>query len=99
MDTHAEQRAVDRVIAADARRTQPQRFGRKLAEACNADELYFPSPMVCARYHISDMTLWRWCKDERMQFPEPIYFGRYRYWKLSELVAWERDRAVRQHAA
>lgn len=37
---------------------------------------------------ISDMTLWRWLQSEELQFPRPIYIGRRRYWKESEIFAW-----------
>jgi predicted DNA-binding transcriptional regulator AlpA len=40
------------------------------------------------------MTIWRWLKDEEMGFPQPTYFAERRYWKLSELEAWERKRAA-----
>ena len=71
------------------------RSGRSLAEIKDeADELFFPAPMVASRYHVSDMTLYRWLRDPRMDFPKPHYFGRFRYWKLSELVAWERQHAL-----
>jgi predicted DNA-binding transcriptional regulator AlpA len=26
-------------------------------------------------------------------FPRPVYFGRYRFWKLSDLEAWEKAQA------
>ena len=60
-----------------------------------ADELYFPGPKVVARYSVSDMTIYRWIRDERMQFPQPHYFGRFRYWRLSQLVSWERQQLAR----
>jgi predicted DNA-binding transcriptional regulator AlpA len=37
---------------------------------------------------ISDMTLWRWLNDPNKRFPRPIYIGRRRYWKESEVVTW-----------
>jgi predicted DNA-binding transcriptional regulator AlpA len=61
--------------------------------ADEADECYLPGPKVSARYDVSDMTIYRWIRDERMQFPQPHYFGRLRYWKLSDLMSWERQRA------
>ena len=48
---------------------------------------------VLDRYSISDMTLWRWLHDLRMAFPAPLYFERFSYWRLSELVTWEAQRA------
>ena len=37
---------------------------------------------------ISQMTLWRWMQDPQLGFPEPIYIGRRRYWRESEILEW-----------
>ena len=37
---------------------------------------------------ISDMSLWRWLNDPALNFPQPIYIGRRRYWKEAEVIAW-----------
>ena len=58
--------------------------------------VYLPGPQVCRRYQRSDMTIHRWLNDPKMAFPRPYYFGRYRYWKIDELEAWERAQAARQ---
>ena len=60
-----------------------------------AGEHFLPGPRVVARYGVSDMTIYRWIRDERMQFPQPHYFGRLRFWKLSDLMSWELQRASR----
>ncbi len=52
-----------------------------------------PSRRVLKRYDRCSMTIERWLKDDRLQFPKPLYIGRNRYWRLSELEAWERSRA------
>lgn len=57
------------------------------------DEKFLPARLVLDRYSISEMSLWRWLHDPEMQFPEPVYLGRFRYWKLSDLLTWERSRA------
>jgi predicted DNA-binding transcriptional regulator AlpA len=44
------------------------------------------------------MTLHRWIADERLNFPSPHYFGRFRFWKLAELEAWEEARPRRRAA-
>ncbi len=41
--------------------------------------------------NVSDMTLWRWLHHPTMNFPQPIYIGRRRYWREDELVAWLSD--------
>ncbi len=51
---------------------------------------YLTASLVRKRYGgISDMTLYRWLNDEEMNFPRPYYFGRYRYFRLSELLQYE----------
>jgi predicted DNA-binding transcriptional regulator AlpA len=62
----------------------------------NSDK-YLPAVQVQRRYGVSDMTVWRWLKDPDMGFPQPYYFGRLRFWKLSALEQWERAQ-VRQRA-
>ncbi len=66
--------------------------------ASELDTQYLPARKVLERYQISDMSLWRWVHDERMKFPQPIYLGRFRYWKLNELTAWERAKAAEGRA-
>jgi predicted DNA-binding transcriptional regulator AlpA len=56
----------------------------------NSAEQFVPARQVRARYGVTSMTLWRWLADDKLAFPKPIYIGRYRYWCLSALVAWER---------
>ena len=51
---------------------------------------FIPAPKVLERYGVSDMTLWRWLKDPALGFPRPVYIGRFRYFRISELDAWER---------
>jgi predicted DNA-binding transcriptional regulator AlpA len=64
------------------------------AEQAEADDSFLPARCVWERYHVSEMTLFRWLREETMGFPRPIYFGRFRYWRVSDLVAWERRRAA-----
>jgi predicted DNA-binding transcriptional regulator AlpA len=37
---------------------------------------------------VSDMTVWRWLNNPAMNFPQPIYIGRRRYWKEADVFAW-----------
>ncbi|TIM15501.1 MAG: DNA-binding protein [Mesorhizobium sp.] len=46
--------------------------------------------MVAERYSVSLMTLWRWLKAGS-GFPRPVYIGRNRYWRLTELEAWDQS--------
>ena len=53
-------------------------------------EIYLRSREVRARYGgCSDMWLHRRLNDPTSGFPKPVYFGRQRFWRLSDLLAWE----------
>ncbi len=65
----------------------------------NLADVMVTAKQVYARYGgISEMTLWRWLRDERMNFPQPMMINGRRYWKLSDLQAWEIARASREAA-
>ncbi len=64
-----------------------------------ADTSYLPARRVWERYGITSMTLHRWQRDERLGFPQPVYVGRFRYWKMHELIAWEQSRPRTSEAA
>jgi hypothetical protein len=59
-----------------------------------ANEIYLPVAKVRRRYGLSEMGLYRWLSRD---FPQPVYFGTRRYWKLSELITYERWCASQQH--
>jgi predicted DNA-binding transcriptional regulator AlpA len=55
-------------------------------------ETFLNAGQVRARYGgASHMWLLRRMADS--EFPKPTYLGRLRFWRLSELVLWERDQA------
>jgi predicted DNA-binding transcriptional regulator AlpA len=60
----------------------------QMPTAINADatdaERFLPARRVWERYGVTDMTLWRWIHDGQLNFPKPVYFGRYRYWRLKQ---------------
>jgi predicted DNA-binding transcriptional regulator AlpA len=56
---------------------------------------FLPAREVWERYGVTSMSLYRWLADPEMDFPVPTYFGRFRYWRLSELLAWEATRPRR----
>lgn len=64
-----------------------------------ADEKFLPARAVWERYGVTSMSLHRWLADPRSEFPAPVYFGRFRYWRLSDLQGWERSRPQRQRTA
>ena len=52
------------------------------------------APQVRKRYNdLSDMGLWRWLHDPKLNFPHPHYVNGRRYWRISQLERWERARA------
>lgn len=64
-----------------------------------ADEVFLTARQVRARYGgRSDMWLWRLLRDEP-EFPRPTYLREHRYWKVSDLLEWERSRSPKKEAA
>lgn len=59
---------------------------------------FLPARLVWERYGVTSMTLWRWLRDEEMRFPRPVYLGRFRYWRVADLEAWETAQAERSAA-
>jgi predicted DNA-binding transcriptional regulator AlpA len=54
-------------------------------------EQFLPARQVWKRYGVTSMTLWRWLKNTDLKFPQPMHIGRLRYWRVSDLVEWERS--------
>ena len=50
---------------------------------------FLPASGVWSRYGVTSMTLHRWLADAEMNFPRPFYLGRFRFWHIAELKAWE----------
>ena len=73
-----------------ARGDYPMSIGSTDASDC--EEKFLPARQVWSRYGVSDMTLWRWLRNAELGFPQPIRIGRYRYWRVADLVSWERSR-------
>jgi predicted DNA-binding transcriptional regulator AlpA len=61
-------------------------------------QTYLPAADVRGRYGVSDMSLWRWSRDEALGFPKPLRINRRRLWKLSELEEWEAERLAHTEA-
>ena len=59
-------------------------------------ERYLTAVQVRQRFGgVSDMTLDRWLKSDKLDFPRPIKINRRRLFKESDVVAWEkRQRAI-----
>jgi predicted DNA-binding transcriptional regulator AlpA len=66
----------------------------KLSGAGSAEQ-FLPARQVWGRYGVTSMTLWRWLRDVDLGFPHPMCIGRHRYWRVSDLVEWERSTSAR----
>ena len=63
------------------------------------NDVMLTAKQVRARYGgVSDMAIWRWLRDERMAFPQPLVINGRRYWRLSGLQHWELARAAEKAA-
>jgi predicted DNA-binding transcriptional regulator AlpA len=59
------------------------------------DDTLIPTPQVRARYGgVSHMWIERRLVDDPT-FPKPVYIANRRFWRVAELVAWERELATR----
>jgi hypothetical protein len=52
-----------------------------------------PARKVQERFAIADRTLDKWLVNKGLNFPRPLYINRRKYFRLCELVEWERQRA------
>ena len=63
-------------------------------------DVFLDSRAVKRRYgNRSVMALWRWARDPKLGFPQPIYIQKYRYWRLADLIEWERTRPTNKAEA
>jgi predicted DNA-binding transcriptional regulator AlpA len=61
-------------------------------------QTYLPASQVRIRYGVSDMSLWRWLRDEALGFPHPIRINGRRFWRLADLEAFEASCSKKQEA-
>jgi hypothetical protein len=54
-----------------------------------------PDPAVWRQLHVTSMTLFRWDRDPRLNFPKPIKINGRKYRSRSALDAWIREMAAR----
>jgi predicted DNA-binding transcriptional regulator AlpA len=59
----------------------------------NDHQTYLPAAGVRARYSVSDMSIWRWLRNVSLEFPKPLRINGRRFWRLTELEAWEASRS------
>jgi predicted DNA-binding transcriptional regulator AlpA len=55
---------------------------------------YLPAAAVRRRYGVTDMSLWRWLRNEALSFPKPIVINGRRFWLQSSLEDWEASRSA-----
>ncbi|MCX7348711.1 MAG: transcriptional regulator [Alphaproteobacteria bacterium] len=66
------------------------------SSASSTPQVFLSSAQVRHRYGgRSQMALWRWLRDPAMGFPQPVYFGRLRFWRLDALQQWERAQGTK----
>jgi predicted DNA-binding transcriptional regulator AlpA len=71
---------------------QPQLRADLPDGAIPGDDRFLPARSVWERYGITSMSLYRWERDEKTEFPRPFYIGRFRFWRLADLIEWENSR-------
>jgi hypothetical protein len=58
-----------------------------------AYDALLPARKTMQRYGIADRTLDRWIADPKLGFPRPVVINTKRYFRVRDLVVWERERA------
>ncbi|RLQ89317.1 DNA-binding protein [Notoacmeibacter ruber] len=54
-----------------------------------------PAIDVRRRYGVSHMTVYRWQKSDKLDFPDPIVIAGRKYWYVNDLIRWEQSPAAR----
>jgi hypothetical protein len=57
--------------------------------------LFADAGKTAGRYGKTIRTLDRWLEDDRLGFPQPVYLGRMRFWRVADLEVWEAEQAER----
>jgi predicted DNA-binding transcriptional regulator AlpA len=75
------------------------RLDTRLVE-CFDDDTLLTSNQTRARVGgVSHMCIWRWQRDDRVKFPQPIQINRRNYWRLGDLRRWQAERSEEKVAA
>ncbi len=54
------------------------------------DEALLNSAQTKARCgNVTDICIWRWMRDARVAFPQPVKINKRNYWRLGDLRAWQ----------
>jgi predicted DNA-binding transcriptional regulator AlpA len=60
----------------------------------NDETVWVTSAQIIRRFGISQMALWRWTHKPELNFPAPVQISERNYWRLEEIVDWERKAAA-----
>lgn len=83
---------MQNIEAIDSRKAKPQ--------SVLDDDALLTAAQTRARIGgVSAMCIWRWMRDERVQFPAPIKINNRNYWRLGDLRRWQATQAAKQAAA
>ena len=79
--------------------TQTEAENRSASMPSLDDDALLNSAQVKARCgNVTNMCIWRWMRDDRVQFPKPIQINKRNYWRLGDVRAW-RERHANKAAA
>ena len=56
----------------------------------HSGDVWLTATNVCNRLGISKIGLYRWLRDERLNFPQPVIVRKRRYFRMSDLAQWEK---------
>ncbi len=60
------------------------------------DDVLLTSAQTRARVGgVTTMCIWRWMRDQRVQFPAPVKINSRNYWRLGDLRRWQAQRSLR----
>ena len=62
------------------------------AQAADDDTLLTRAAWRARVGGVSQMCIWRWLRDSRVQFPQPVTINRRNYWRLGDLRRWQAER-------
>jgi predicted DNA-binding transcriptional regulator AlpA len=63
------------------------------------DDTLLTSAQVRARVgDRSNMCIWRWMRDPRVQFPRPVKMNSRNYWRLGDLRQWQAEHMTKAAA-
>ena len=80
--------------------TQVQPDFRRQAAPDLDNEALLNSAQTKARCgNVTDMCIWRWLRDPRVQFPQPVKINKRNYWRLGDLRAWQAEHRNRNGQA